>query len=41
MDGFYVIRTPIPASELDAAGVVTAYKNLKYVGTRLAAYQGR
>ena len=31
LDGFYVIRTPIPASELDAPSVVTAYKNLKYV----------
>jgi hypothetical protein len=31
LDGFYVLRTPIPASELDAPGVVTAYKNLKYV----------
>ena len=31
LDGFYVLRTPIPASELDAAAVVTAYKNLKYV----------
>jgi len=31
LDGFYVIRTPIPASELGAPGVVTAYKNLKYV----------
>jgi hypothetical protein len=31
LDGFYVLRTPIPAGELDAAGVVTAYKNLKYV----------
>jgi hypothetical protein len=31
LDGFYVLRTPIPADELDAAGVVTAYKNLKYV----------
>jgi hypothetical protein len=30
-DGFYVLRTPVPAHELDAAGVVTAYKNLKYV----------
>jgi len=26
-----VLRTPVPAGELDAAGVVTAYKNLKYV----------
>ena len=31
LDGIYVIRTPVPGSELDAAGVVTAYKNLKYV----------
>ena len=31
LDGFYVIRTPVPASEMDAAAVVTAYKNLKYV----------
>ena len=30
LDGFYVLRTPVPASELDAPGVVTAYKNLKY-----------
>ena len=28
LDGFYVLRTPVPASELDAAAVVTAYKNL-------------
>jgi len=32
LDGFYVLRTPVPASELDAAAVVTAYKNLKYAG---------
>jgi hypothetical protein len=31
LDGFYVLRTPVPASELDSAAVVTAYKNLKYV----------
>jgi len=31
LDGFYVLRTPVPADELDAAAVVTAYKNLKYV----------
>jgi hypothetical protein len=31
LDGFYVLRTPIPASELDAPAVVTSYKNLKYV----------
>ena len=26
-----MLRTPVPAGELDAAAVVTAYKNLKYV----------
>ena len=31
LDGIYVIRTPVPEADLDAAGVVTAYKNLKYV----------
>jgi hypothetical protein len=31
LDGFYVLRTPIPASQLDGPGVVTAYKNLKHV----------
>ena len=31
LDGFYVLRTPVPADEIDAAAVVTAYKNLKYV----------
>ena len=31
LDGFYVLRTPVPAAELDAPAVVTAYKNLKYV----------
>jgi hypothetical protein len=31
LDGFYVLRTPVPADELDATAVVTAYKNLKYV----------
>jgi transposase len=31
LDGLYVIRTPIPAGELDAPGVVSAYKNLKHV----------
>ena len=30
LDGFYVLRTPVPADELDASGVVAAYKNLKY-----------
>jgi Transposase DDE domain len=27
-DGIYVLRTPVPASQLSAPGVVTAYKNL-------------
>ena len=31
LDGFYVLRTPVPATELDGPAVVTAYKNLKYV----------
>jgi len=31
LDGFYVLRTPVPADELDDSGVVAAYKNLKYV----------
>jgi len=31
LDGFYVLRTPVPASELDAPGVVAAYKNLRHV----------
>jgi hypothetical protein len=31
LDGSCVLRTPIPAGELDAAAVVTACKNLKYV----------
>jgi hypothetical protein len=30
LDGSYVLRTPVPADQLDAPGVVTAYKNLKY-----------
>src|SRR5216683_4438680 len=31
LDGFYVLRTLVPAGELDAPAVVAAYKNLKYV----------
>jgi hypothetical protein len=31
MDGIYVIRTPVPAEDLDSAAAVTAYKNLKHV----------
>jgi hypothetical protein len=31
LDGIYVIRTPVPDGDLDAAGAVTACKNLKYV----------
>jgi Transposase DDE domain len=30
-DGIYVIRTSVNESTLDPAGVITAYKNLKYV----------
>jgi hypothetical protein len=31
LDGFYVLRTPVPAAQLDTPAVVAAYKNLKYV----------
>jgi hypothetical protein len=31
LDGFYVLRTSVPAAQLDGPAVVTAYKNLKYV----------
>jgi hypothetical protein len=31
LDGFYVLRTPVPQSELPAPAVVTAYKSLKHV----------
>ncbi|MGO9781123.1 MAG: IS1634 family transposase [Streptosporangiaceae bacterium] len=31
LDGFYVLRTPVPAGKLDAPAVVAAYKNLKHV----------
>jgi hypothetical protein len=31
LDGIYVIRTPVPDDQLDAPGVVTAYKNLSRV----------
>jgi hypothetical protein len=30
LDGIYVIRTSVPAGTLDAAGAVTAYKDLKH-----------
>src|SRR5690348_16246173 len=31
LDGFYVLRTPVPAAQLDGPAVVTAYKNLARV----------
>lgn len=31
LDGIHVIRTPLPAADLDAPGAVTAYENLKHV----------
>ena len=31
LDGIYVLRTSVPADQLDAAGVVAAYKNLAHV----------
>ncbi len=30
-DGIYVLRTPVPADQLDAAGVITGYKNLAHI----------
>jgi len=31
LDGIYLLRTSVPADQLDAAGVVVAYKNLAHV----------
>jgi Transposase DDE domain len=31
LDGIYIIRTPVPASQLDAPATVAAYKNLAHV----------
>jgi hypothetical protein len=31
LDGIYVIRTNVPANDLDPAGIVVAYKNLSHV----------
>jgi hypothetical protein len=31
LDGIYILRTSVPADQLDAAGVVLAYKNLSHV----------
>ena len=31
LDGIYVLRTTVPADQLDAAGVVTGYKNLAHI----------
>jgi hypothetical protein len=31
LDGIYVLRTSVPAAELDATGVVTGYKNLAHL----------
>jgi DDE family transposase len=31
VDGIYIIRTPVPAAELDAPAAVAAYKNLAFV----------
>ena len=31
LDGIYVLRTTVPATDLDAAGVVTGYKNLAHI----------
>jgi len=31
LDGIYVLRTSVPATDLDAAGVVASYKNLAHI----------
>ena len=31
LDGIYVLRTTVPATDLDAAGVITGYKNLAHI----------
>ncbi|GAB7151996.1 IS1634 family transposase [Mycobacterium riyadhense] len=31
LDGIYVLRTPVPTDQLDAAGVITSYKNLAHI----------
>jgi hypothetical protein len=31
LDGIYVLRTSVPAAQLDAPGVVFAYKNLAHI----------
>jgi hypothetical protein len=31
LDGIYVLRTSVPAADLDAAGVITGYKNLAHI----------
>jgi hypothetical protein len=31
LDGIYVLRTTVPADQLDAAGVITSYKNLAHI----------
>ena len=31
LDGIYVLRTCVPADQLDAAGVITSYKNLAHI----------
>ena len=39
LDGFYVLRTPVPADELDAAGVVDRLQEPQIRGTGLPAHQ--
>ena len=39
LDGLYVVRTSLPASELDAEGTVRAYKRLSAVGAGLSKPQ--
>jgi Transposase DDE domain len=40
LDGFYVLRTSVPDSELDAAEVVRSYKGLKQVERAFKTFKG-
>jgi len=40
LDGFYVLRTSVPDSELDAGEVVRSYKDLKHVEDAFRTFKG-
>jgi hypothetical protein len=41
LDGIYVLRTSIPADQLDPPGMVTTYKNLAHVERDFSHHQSR